>query len=79
MKITKEIIKRIRTHKRERVELISELAKAFNTNLRTPERWIHDNEPDGNLTKEKSVRIICEVLAVEKETVLTEEQISIEK
>jgi hypothetical protein len=68
MKVNTEIINLVKSSNRAKARLSYE----FDVSPQTVSRWL-DNEPDGELTKARAVKIIADELAIPEETVLTEQ------
>lgn len=69
MKLTKKAIKAMTTKAKTRIAL------EFNCSAYTVERWIKDNEPNGDLTKSKAVEIISEETELEVSEILEAEKV----
>lgn len=69
MRLTKKAIDAITTKAKTRIAL------EMGCSAYTVDRWIKDNEPNGDLTKSKSVQIISEETELENSEILEESEV----
>jgi len=67
MKLNDDVIRQVKYSNTAKARLMYE----FDVSLQTSLRWL-ENEPDGDLTKVKAIRLLAEELKVPEETILTE-------
>lgn len=66
MKLTSEAAELVKKNRR----CINRLALEMDVHSASVERWIKDNEPDGDLTKAKAVEIIAQEIEMDKNSIL---------
>lgn len=69
MQLTKIAADKVKKNRR----CINLIALAMDAHSGTVERWLKENESDGDLTKAKVVEIISEEIGLAQEEILTEE------
>ncbi len=57
----------------------NKLALEMDCSVHTIERWISDNEPNGNLTKSKAIQIIGEETGLHPDEILSESPVNVDQ
>ena len=68
MKLSSEAIEGIKSSNSAQARIMTEFDVSWNTVY----RWTRENEPDGDLTKTKAVKLLAEELNMPEESILTE-------